>query len=290
MQEAVRRVGSGELGGSAMNGGLERKREKGRPTQFFMDDSQQSGAAGQPVAETSLAARLMNVYVAPGEVFAEIKDRPVEAANWVAPMVLAVITGIIYVMVVFSQPAVMQGMKDAQDKAMQERVTAGKMTQQQADAATEAAGRFMTPTILKSLGILGVIFFSAGWLFFLALILWFVGWFGMRGQMSYLKMVEVVGLSTMISVLGGIVAMTLAVIYGSTLMTPSAILVAGHFDSHNLEHQVLASLNVMTLWYMAVLSVGLGQVTGKGFGRAALWIYGLWALVKVPLIWWAVRM
>jgi hypothetical protein len=256
-----------------------------------MDENQQSEAAGQPgAAQTSLAGRLTNVFVAPGEVFAEIKDRPVEPANWVVPMVIAVIVGIVYVMVVFSQPAVLQQMKDTQEKAMQERVASGKMTQQQADAAMETSQKFMTPTIMKSVGILGVIFVSAIWLFFMALVLWLAGRFGMHGQVTYMKMVEVAGLATMISALGGIVAMALAVIYGNTLMTPSLILAVGHFDPHNPMHQVLASLNVITLWYMAVLSVGLGQTTGKGFFRAAAWIYGLWALCKAPLIWWAVRM
>ncbi len=256
-----------------------------------MDESQQSGAAGTPgTVETSLPTRLMNVFLAPGELFAEIKDRVVVPANWIAPMVIAVIVGIVYVMVVFSQPAVLQQMKDTQEKAMQERVASGKMTQQQADKAMETSQKFMTPTIMRSMGILGVIFVSAIWLFFMALVLWLAGRFGMRGQVTYIKMVEVVGLSTMISALGGIVGAALAVIYGSTLMTPSAILVVGHFDPHNPVHQVLASLNVITLWYMAVLSVGLGQTTGRGFCRAAAWIYGLWALCKVPLIWWAVRM
>ncbi len=172
---------------------------------------------------------------------------------------------------------------------MQERVASGKMTQQQADAAMETSQKFMTPTIMKSVGILGVIFFSAGWLFFIALILWLIGRFGMHGQVTYMKMVEVAGLATMISALGGIVAMALAVIYGNTLMTPSAILLVGHFDTHNITHQVLASLNVITLWYMAVLSVGLGQTTGKGFFPAVAWMGGVWALYTVVAIWWAIR-
>lgn len=256
-----------------------------------MDESQQSGAAGSPgTEETSLAARLTNVFLAPGEVFAEIKGRAVVPANWIAPTVIAMIVGIIYVMVVFSQPAVIQGIKDAQEKAMQQQVAKGKMTQQQADAAMETAQKFTTPTIMKSLGIIGVIFASAIWLFFLALVLWLVGRFAMRGPVTYMKAVEVVGLSAMISVLGGIVGTALAVIYGSNFMTPSAILLVGHFDPHNLEHQVLASLNMMTFWYMAVLSVGLAQTSGKGFFHAAAWICSLWALYSVLAIWWAVRM
>lgn len=243
---------------------------------------QQSGPGEQPAAaQMSLAARLMNVFLAPGEVFAEIKDRPVVPANWVTPMILAMIAGIIYTMVVFSQPAVIQGMKETQEKALQERVTAGKMTQQQADAAAEMSGKFMTPTVLKLFGIGGSIIVTALWLFFCALIVWLVGRFGMHGGVGYMRAVEIMGLSLMISVLGAIIGMLLAVIYGSPAMTPSAILLVGHLDPHSKVHAYLGSLNVMTLWSLAVVSLGLGQVTGKGFARAAAWLYGIWAVLTV---------
>jgi hypothetical protein len=250
-----------------------------------MDESQQGGAGEQPgAAQTSLTARLLNVFVAPGEVFAEIKDRAVDPANWLASTVISIIAGIIFTMVVFSQPAIIQGMKDTQEKALQERVSSGKMTQQQADAATAASESFMAPTFLKSVGIIGVIFATFVWLFLVALFLWLVGRFAMGGQAGFMKMTEVSGMALMISALGAIVAMTLAVIYGNIAMTPSLILVVGHFDPHNRVHAVLAAVNVMNLWYAAVLSIGLGQTTGKGFCRASVWIFGLWALWEVAKI------
>ncbi len=251
-----------------------------------MDEAQQPGPADQPVAlRTSLAARLTNIFVAPGEVFAEVKESPATPVNWVAPMIISMIAGIVYVMVVFSQPAIIQSMKEAREKQLQKQVAAGKMTQAQADTATEATEKFMTPMVVKAFGIIGSIFATGVGLFFSGLIAWLIGRFGLKGQIGYMRAVEVVGLSMMISVLGIVISMLLAVIYGNPAMKLSPMLLLNHFDDHNRVHVLLAALDVTTLWYLAVLSVGLGQVSGRGFARAAAWIYGLWAFITVGMIW-----
>jgi hypothetical protein len=251
-----------------------------------MDETQQAGLDGQPaVPRTSLVARLTNIFVAPGEVFAEVKDSAPVPANWIAPMVIAMVAGIIYSMVVFSQPAVIQGMKDAREKQLQEQVSTGKITQKQADAATDVAERFMTPTMLKTFGILGSIFATAAGLFFWALAAWLIGRFALRGPLDYMRAVEAVGLSMMISVLGAIISMLLAVIYGDPGAKPSPALLLSHFDSHNRGHVLLASLDVTTLWFLAVLSLGLARLTGTGFARAAAWLYGFWAFLTAGSAW-----
>jgi Yip1 domain len=251
-----------------------------------MDEAQQPGTGEQPVAtRTSLAARLTNVFVAPGEVFAEVKYSPPTPANWVVPLIITMVAGIIYVMVVFSQPAVLQGMKEARGKQFQKQVAAGKMTQSEADKATETVEKMMTPTVMKVIGIVFSILGTGFWLFLSALFVWLIGRFGLKGQMGYMAAVELVGLSLMISALGTIIAMLLAVIYGNPAMKLSPVLLISNFDDHNRVHVLLSSLEVTTLWSLGVLSLGLGQVSGRGFARAAAWIYGLWAFVTVGMIW-----
>jgi hypothetical protein len=251
-----------------------------------MNEIQQPGPGEQPVApRMSLAARLTNVYVAPGEVFAEVKDTPPTPANWVAPMIIAMVAGIIYVMVVFSQPAIIQGMKEAREKQFQKQVTTGEKTQKQADDAMEATEKYLTPMVVKVFGIIFTVLGTGAGLFLSALFVWLIGRFGLKGQLGYMTAVEVVGLAMMISALGTIIAMLLAVIYGNPAMKPSPMLLLSHFDDHNRVHVLLSALDVTTLWYLAVLSVGLGQVSGRSFARAAAWIYGLWAFITVGIIW-----
>ncbi len=229
----------------------------------------------------SLTDRLMSVFVTPAEVFDEIKTSPPNSANWVVPLVCSMIVGIIYSLVVFSQPGIIQNMKDATEKKMEESVAAGKMTQKQADQAQETIGKIMSPTFFKVAGIVSSIFINTGLLFLVALIIWLLGKYGFHGDFGYLQAVETVSLAGMIYVMGGVVSMLLAVIYGNMSMTPGPVLLVGHFDPANKVHLILSAVNLISLWYVGVLALGLSRLSGGGFGKSALWLYGLWAVFTI---------
>ena len=74
---------------------------------------------------SSLLARLMNVVVTPGEVFDEVRASKPSYLNWLVPLILAAVVGVVYVFVVFSQPAVLQGVRENQQKQFQKQVAAG---------------------------------------------------------------------------------------------------------------------------------------------------------------------
>jgi hypothetical protein len=107
---------------------------------------------GAPSAPLSLTERLTGVITAPGEVFGEIKDAPVRTANWLAPLILVCLATVVYICFAFSQPAILNGMKEQREKAMQKRVAAGTMTQAQADQASAMVEQYMGPTLMKIVG------------------------------------------------------------------------------------------------------------------------------------------
>jgi hypothetical protein len=230
---------------------------------------------------TSLIARLMNVVVTPGEVFDEVKAGKPCYQNWLVPLVLATLIGAVYVFVVFSQPAVLQGLRETQQRQFQKQVTAGKMTQQQADKAAEVTEKFMTPAVMKLFGIVGAVFGNVVWLFLAALGLWLLGKLVFKGGFSYLQTVEVSGLAMMIAILGAIISMLLVVVTGNMYMTPGPALLIHDYDPANKTHLLLSSLNVMTLWYVAVLAVGLARLSGVSSAQAGSWLFGIWVLFKL---------
>src|SRR5271156_3591149 len=121
-----------------------------------------------PPEPSSLVDRLTGVITGPGEVFAEVKNSPVNHSNWVVPLLLACFAIGLYVVMAMSQPAVLRTFQDARDKAMQTQVAAGKITQAQADQASAVAARFMTPTLMMIFGAVGGVGASAIGLFLLA--------------------------------------------------------------------------------------------------------------------------
>src|SRR2546421_6013964 len=88
-----------------------------------------------------------------------------------------------------------------------------------------------------------------------------------------LKIVEVAGLAGMINVLGGMVAMLLAVLMGNMAVTPGPVLLLREFDPANRLHAFLAHLNAFMPWYIVIVSPGLAKP-----GRDLVWQGGALAL------------
>src|SRR5258706_10542423 len=153
---------------------------------------------------TSVGARLMNVFATPGEVFEEIKDRPVEAANWFVPLLLSALFGVVCCVVIFSQETILQQMREVQDRALEKKVE--KMSKEQQEKVREMAAQFTSPRVMKLFGSAGAVVGSIAWLFFLAFLVWLAGTRLFHGHFSYMKAVEACAVAGMISVLATIIA------------------------------------------------------------------------------------
>ncbi|MHB9009854.1 MAG: hypothetical protein ACYDC1_23335, partial [Limisphaerales bacterium] len=96
-------------------------------------------SAPAPVAETSLWGRLFNVFVSPGEVFEEVKAGPPRAANWLVPLLLAIVVGWIGGWLVMSDPVVQQQILDLQETALQKQAQKSGASAEQLDQQRVAA-------------------------------------------------------------------------------------------------------------------------------------------------------
>ena len=105
--------------------------------------------------------------------------------------------------------------------------------------------------------------------FLWGLIVWLVGAKVLKGDFPYMKAVEVVGLANMISVLDAIVKTLLIVGLGNLYASPSLVLLVKDFDPQNTVHSLLAAVNVMTFWLLAVRAIGLARLSGASFAKAA---------------------
>src|SRR3989442_13240174 len=83
----------------------------------------------------SLAARLLNVFATPGEVFEDVKTAPAAVANWLVPGVLLALVSIVMAIIISSQPAIRQQIREQQAKLIDKQVEAGKMPREKADQA-----------------------------------------------------------------------------------------------------------------------------------------------------------
>ena len=185
-----------------------------------------------PAPAMSLTARLFNVFADPGEVFEEVKNGKPSAANWLVPALVYMLVGVISVVVIFSQPAIVQQIHDQQAAAMDQQVKAGKMTQAQADQAMAMMEKVAGPGILKIFGSVAAALGSFAHIFWWAFVLWLMALLVLKQKVPFLKMAEVAGLATMIIVLGAIITTLLTVITGKLGITLSPALAC-----QQLRHQ-----------------------------------------------------
>jgi hypothetical protein len=234
---------------------------------------------------TSLAARLVNIYATPGDVFDEIRQQPeVCSWNWLVPIVLSCLVGVVFTLSALSQPNVEQRLREQQDQKLQKLIDSGKLSAGEAEAAKARLEQLNVTTLAKVFGSLAAVGTACGSVLGMALILKATAAWVLQSRVSYMKLVEVTGLTGMIGVLGTLVQLLLVILTGHLMATPGPILFVAEPDPQNTVHLFLASLNLASFWYLGVLALGLARVTGGSFLRAAWPLLGVWVAYRGVVI------
>jgi hypothetical protein len=234
-----------------------------------------------PPPAMSLAARLLNVFAIPGEVFAGVKASHLSIGNWLVPTLFSAVVGVLTAIVVVSQPAIqrqMHELTERQAKALEQQVKAGKVKQADADRARAVTRAITEPATLKALGGMAAALISVARVFWWAFVLWLLSRLFLKVRLGYLKTLEVAGLALMISVLGAVVMLLLMVNLPKLFATPSLALAVSDFDASRKSHLLLGAANVFSFWLVGVLSVGLAKLAGVPFLRAVWFVFAAWII------------
>jgi hypothetical protein len=237
-------------------------------------DQEQTTVQPSPPKETSTFSKLMNIFVAPGEVFESIKAKPRTNALWVIPSILAVVLGIFFFFVLSSDPAIESQFRDQISKRVDEQIAQGQVTPDRAEATKEQMMN-MTKIVAPILSII-LVFAS---LLVVSLVIFLVGKLAFKGNATYGKVMEVVGASFMVDkVLGPIVASLIMLAMGSIYASPGLALLISGFNPDDKVHILLSSVNIFSIWYLSVLSIGVRKFYDVSIWKAAVWVVALWVL------------
>ena len=234
----------------------------------------------QPAA-MCLAARLLNVFAIPGEVFAGVKAGRFSVGNWLLPALLLAGVGVFTIVTILSQPSVQQQlskMGEQQAKALDTQIKAGKLTQADADRVQAVTRTFANPTVLKFTGSIAAVLISVARVFWWAFILWLLGRRFLKTQIDYLKALEVAGLALMISVLGGVVILLLLLNLPKMFAASSLTFVIADFEATRKSHLMVGAANLFSFWLVGVLSIGLAKLAEVPFLRAAWFVIAVWVV------------
>ena len=234
-----------------------------------------------PPPAMSLAARLLNVFAVPGEVFTEVKASRICIGNWLVPALLSALVAVLTAILVLSQPAVQQQVHDRterQAKGLDEQVKAGKVKEADANRAVALLRAVTKPDTLKILASTAVALVGFARVFWWAFILWLLGRWFLKVRFGYPKALEVAGLGLMISILGTVVTLLLMLNLPSLFAAPNLALAVSDFDASRKSPLLLGAANVFAFWMIGVLSVGLAKLAGVPFLRAAWFVFAAWLI------------
>jgi len=244
--------------------------------------------------ETSLVARLTNVFVAPGELFAEVKASPVRHSNWLVAGLIFILLSWCGNAVKFSQESIRHQIADIQEQAMQKsfqkQIDAGKMTQAQADQIKATAGK-ITGAVQIIGAVAGPVILAAIAPFLGGFILWAIGHLIFRKSFTYLKAVEASGLTLVVTGLGELVKSLLCAAMGTMFVSPGPILLLHHFDPTSFQHMFLLAFDVFAIWGTILSGIALAKLSEVSFVKAFIWVFGVtFAIVSGMLgISWALQ-
>jgi len=239
-------------------------------------------ASAQAPAETSLAARLTNVFVAPGEVFSEVKTSPVRHSNWIVAALIFILLSWCSAGVMMSQESIRHSFADMQEQAMQKKfqklIDEKKMTQAQADQTIAAASK-ITGVIYTVAAFVGPVVGGAIAPFLGGFILWGVGTLIFRRPFDYLKAVESSGLTMVVSGLGVLVKGLLCAALGTMFASPGLVLLVRPYDPTNLLHSFLLAFDFFAIWSTVLSGIALAKLSEVSFVKAFAWVAAITVII-----------
>jgi hypothetical protein len=247
----------------------------------------ESPPAPPPPPAMSLAARLLNIFAIPGEVFEVVKASRISVGNWLLPMVLSGAVLGLTAAVVISQPSIQRQMQDRFDqqvKTLQQEVKAGKMKQADLDRTVAVTRAITAPPVLRALVGAGGTVAGVARVFWWAFVLWLLARLFLKVRLNYFKALEVSGLALMIGVLGGVVMLLLMVNLPKLFAAPGLASAVIDFDPVSKTPLLLVTANVFSFWLIGVLAVGLARLTRVPFLRAAWFVFAFWLMQESVLI------
>jgi hypothetical protein len=255
----------------------------------FMNEQPLSTPADVPVS--SFMTRATNIFASPAELYTELAAAPVQTTTWVLPLIFSLCLAILFTVAIYNNPTLRQQIYEMQQQGMKKAVEKGQMTQEQMDRAAEAM-ESSGPVMFIVIGGASAAFMIAIAFFGVSLVLWLAAKFAMKFSGSYKKVLEVYGITSLIGLLGSIITLLMMNLLDSFYARPAASLfITSAFDQNNFAHNVLASLNVFSLWETAIVGIGVAKISNKPTGTGMMVVFGLWIVWTIvsSLLGWGMR-
>ncbi|MDD5361709.1 MAG: Yip1 family protein [Ignavibacteria bacterium] len=231
--------------------------------------------------QLSVSDALTGIITGPGDTFDTIVKTP-KKTYWAVPIIITVVVSIIVTFLFFRDEQLISGMMDKQkaslEKRMEEQVKSGKMSSEQAKVAIEQAEKYMDPksTFFQVIGFGGAIITPFIMLFVLSLVYLIILKI-MKAEFDFVNILNVVGLSMIISTIGSVIGLVLSILIGEVSSLSLALVLKESMVGAKL-HELFLKLDVFTIWFYIATAIGLSKVARISGGKAYGIVFGIWIL------------
>lgn len=241
--------------------------------------SEQPVTTDQPSEEPmSFMDKAAGIFYEPTNVFQSVRKSGVKFADWFMPVLLVAILSGATVYVHFSMPELRYQSIQMMEQGIDKSVAEGKMS---ADQAQQAKQRMESGSSTFAIfGVVGAVVVNFIIFFILAGVWFLVGKFALKGEMSYVHSMGIVGLSNWIVAVGLIIGIVLSVVT-ARLDGGLNLGMLASMDFQSKSYLLLAKLDLFTLWSLFAVTAGLAVLAGKKILQSAIWVYGIWVIWSV---------
>jgi hypothetical protein len=217
-----------------------------------------NGTESEPVVEEmSAAGRVINVFVSPRKTFESIDARPA----WLLPFFLILLVNVVFIL--SSQDIIVEQTISTQETEMLARGAEPDEIEQ----TTGITRKMMQFTVFFGLG------FTTVLLFLVPAVFLFVGNVVLGGSSTYKKVLCVTIHAWLIMSLAALVMLPLVLAKESMLVTFSLAAFLPESSASSFLYQLLSKVEVFTIWFLIVESIGLAVIYKMETKRVATAVF-----------------
>ena len=236
----------------------------------------------EPPGRMSLPARLLGVITNPAAVYDDVAAAPRTPSNWIAPWMLLVIATAVLTQLLIQNAEFAAQLMSVMHEQVDLLVNDGAVPREDADRQLALLQPGMP--LFTVLSIAGPALWGLGMVFALSLLYWLIGRSAMHAFAPYMKVVEVVGLASLISVIELCVSTGLILATGTLTITPTAAALFPSVAQDSLLYALLLKANPFSVWLVIVTSVGLARLFARDVPKVIVLILSLWILWTVAML------
>lgn len=222
---------------------------------------------------------ITGVISGPGDTFETLSETQ-KKNYWAISVIITVLISVITTFFIFRDEQIMSNTMDKEkvklEQKMEEKVKAGKMTQEQARQSVEMAGKFMDPkgAFTQAIGYGSAVLIPFLTLFILAVV-YLLALKILKTEADFTQLLNIIGLAMIVTALGAVVTLILSIFTGEISTLSLALILKSDLVGDTLNG-LLLKVDVFTVWFYVIIAIGLNKIFKVSVSGAYITVFGIW--------------